>query len=493
MRILVDTNVIIHLEDDHQLESAYSSFSRLASKNNTLVVHPLSKDDIQRNGNSNRRMKTLSKMGKYPVLEQPPVPDGQFMADAGFSSEGHDAIDASMLYALYGQAVHFLVTQDMGIHRKAQRMGIDENVLTVEQAVSVFERLTKRIVPRHTLLENIPVHNLDFNDPFFDSLREDYGEEFNGWFKKICGEGRMCWAYREKGGLLALCIYKEESVRDVDSVRIIAPALKLCTFKVDQSVSGKKLAELMLKLVFNYANENRLASVYLTILPKYTGPLLFFEENGFHRVDNKGDEIVLLKAMKPPPDLPPGYDVLDRFSVDFYPHYYESPQIQKYIVPIQPEFHDRLFPDCTGTQRRLTDYSQPSPDGNTIKKAYICNAKTKQIRKGDLLLFYRSKDRMEITSIGVVERVMRSSDPNKIAAMVGNRTVYTYDEIKNKARGEALVLIFRHMRNLKKPVSASDLRGFKVRGPIQSIRKIAESIYRKILEEGSGSVRDYFS
>jgi predicted nucleic acid-binding protein len=46
MRILIDTNVIIHLEDDHLLERSFSRFSRLALRENTLVVHPLSKEDI---------------------------------------------------------------------------------------------------------------------------------------------------------------------------------------------------------------------------------------------------------------------------------------------------------------------------------------------------------------------------------------------------------------------------------------------------------------
>lgn len=170
--------------------------------------------------------------------------------------------------------------------------------------------------------------------------------------------------------------------------------------------------------------------------------------------------------------------------MDFYPHFFNNPQIQKFLVPIQPEFHDRLFPDCSGTQRRLIDFIQPSPEGNTIKKAYICNAPTKQIRKGDLLLFYRSMDRKEITSVGVVERVMRSKDSNKIAATVGNRTVYTITEIELLAKAEALVLIFRHMENLKNPVGASKLHEFKIKGQIQSIRKIKEDTYTSIIEEG---------
>ena len=44
-------------------------------------------------------------------------------------------------------------------------------------------------------------------------------------------------------------------------------------------------------------------------------------------------------------------------------------------------------------------------EGNAIKKAYLCNAKTKQMAEGDIVLFYRSVDVSAITSLGVVEEV----------------------------------------------------------------------------------------
>lgn len=90
----------------------------------------------------------------------------------------------------------------------------------------------------------------------------------------------------------------------------MVPALKLCTFKVAQTATGKKLGELMLKLAFNYAHQNNLASVYLTIFPKYEEAMLLLDDNGFHVVDHKGDEVIVSKMMEPSSDLPSDYDVI---------------------------------------------------------------------------------------------------------------------------------------------------------------------------------------
>jgi len=483
IRTLIDTNVIIALEDDHILKKEFADFHREAVKIGNLLIHPISKVDISRDKNLERRKRTLSKLGKYEELEKPPEPDSIFLSKLKALDNPRERVDATILYSVVKNAVDFFVTEDQGIHRKAFILGIQERVLTIKQGVVFFRRLLHRDVPTHILVKNIPVYNLQLNDRFFDSLRADYGEkEFNLWFENICREGRPCWAFIGDSSLFALCIYKEEKI--ADSKKIITPTLKLCTFKVSEAFAGKKIGELMLKLAFQYADRNKLSSVYLTVFPKYQQFIAFLEDFGFSYVGKKGEEFILMKKMLPKADEQNNYDALE-YAVKYYPNFLDDPQKRKFIVPIQPQFHDRLFPDCPGTQKRIEDFVEPCPEGNTIKKAYICNAKTKQINKGDLLLFYRSRDWRAVTSIGVVEQAKHSDVASEIATFVSNRTVYTYEEIQQLASRTALVIIFRHMGNLNRPVNAFTLaERCGVQGPIQSIRRIPYDIFKKIMEMG---------
>jgi rRNA-processing protein FCF1 len=479
MRTLIDTNLIIQLEDDHVLEERFSTVYREALQAGKLLIHPRSKEDIERDNDERRKLKTLSKIAKYGALEHPPIPDFTFMESIGAPQRPNDIVDAHLLYAVVKNSVDFLITEDGGIHRKAKRVGIHDRVLTIDQARDLFLSFTQRVSPSVPFLENIPVHNLDLKSHFFGSLRADYGgKAFDDWLEGVSRDGRMCWVHKTDGVLRALCIYKEETTRP-DSATIPIPTLKLSTFKVSEDYSGNRTGELMLKMAFRYAITNDLKSIYVTVLPKYPRLISFLEDFGFNVVDTKGEEFVLMKHM-----VPQTFANTDpvKYAILYYPHHLDGPSIQKFIVPIRPEYHELLFPDCPCA---LTDGpSSPRPQGNTIKKAYLSESRTKKLNPGDLLLFYRSHDIKTVTSVGVIELAFRSNDPNEIVREVGNRTVYTREEIETMARDGCLVIIFRHVENLTRPVSASVLRDFGMRGNIQSIRLISEELYRKIAGVG---------
>lgn len=484
MRTLIDTNVLIALEDNNILESRFSDFYREAIKNSKLLIHPVSRIDIGRDKNKLRQIKTLSKLAKYQELTNPPEPTKDFLIKLGISNESNDIVDANLLYSVLKNSVNFLVTEDKGIHRKAIKFSIQERVLNVDQAASLFLRLSTRDIPDHTLIEYLPVHNLDISDNFFDSLREDYGEEdFNNWFKRISQEGRSCWTLIEDNNILALNILKEEEKHDFERIHI--PTLKLCTFKVSDTVAGRKIGELLLKLLFHYAQRNHLKSIYVTVLPKYPLLISFFKEYGFEIVGKKDNENIMMKNMILPSKITSNYGPL-LFAKKYYPNYLDTSSINKYLIPIQPQFHNRLFPDCKERQTTIDEFTFPCPEGNTIKKAYLCNSNIKRINGGDILLFYRSHDKMAITSIGVVEKTIRTQDPQLVVSTVSNRTVYTYEEITSLCKSEVLVIIFRHMRNFNSAVHLSTLRKkCNIKGQIQSIREITHDNYLKINQEGN--------
>jgi hypothetical protein len=57
---LIDTNIIIGLEDNHPVKPLYSSFAKLAAKYNVeIFVHEAARDDISRDKDHIRRKISL--------------------------------------------------------------------------------------------------------------------------------------------------------------------------------------------------------------------------------------------------------------------------------------------------------------------------------------------------------------------------------------------------------------------------------------------------
>src|SRR5574340_104142 len=75
MRFLLDTNILIPLEDSQiPLRESLANFVRLSSQHgHQLVYHPATVDDIQRDTNIDRRTQTLQRLKQYVCLEPRPA------------------------------------------------------------------------------------------------------------------------------------------------------------------------------------------------------------------------------------------------------------------------------------------------------------------------------------------------------------------------------------------------------------------------------------
>lgn len=225
--------------------------------------------------------------------------------------------------------------------------------------------------------------------------------------------------------------------------------LKLCTFKVGDQLRGRKIGELFFKAAFNYCLSNDIKGTYLTLFidnqPELDG---LCQDFGFRSVAYKNSgEIAYFKSFIEPKVSEAGnYSPLE-FHVQFYPYFKKGPNVNKFIVPVIPLYHKTLFPD---NQSQLSLFHTNESVNNGILKAYICHSKNQKICPGDLLLFYRSHDWHEVTTLGIVESVFRSTDPDEIAATVSKRTVYSYEEINQMSSKEALVILFRQIWHLNK-------------------------------------------
>jgi GNAT superfamily N-acetyltransferase len=329
----------------------------------------------------------------------------------------------------------------------------------------------------HTLTEYL-------RGPFFDSVRAGY-EGFDDWFRRKAQEGRRAWIYRaeDSGYLSAICIYAvQHDERVTDKGKILeGPALKLCTFKVGEAVRGRKIGELFLRAAFRYATDQHCEAIFLHANAQRHAHLTqLLEDFGFSNVGSyQGDQMYV----KQHPVQPPAIDMTPfQYLKRFYPHYMSGIEVRKFIIPIQPRYHDILFPDYDNPGRALPANHPRSHVSNAIKLAYLSHMPNKRLRMGDLVLFYRTRDLKALTTLGVVEQFEISTSSSKIAQLVNRRTVYSDQEIVEMAERETKVVLFRLIRHLPNPIFYETLCKQRViQGPIQSTVKITDESFSRIL------------
>ncbi|HQQ63048.1 MAG TPA: hypothetical protein PLF22_05685 [Pseudomonadales bacterium] len=476
MRILIDTNIFIPLEDSLiGLNPKTAELCRIVSAKHELLLHPATIDDIKRDADVARRNRTLARITRYPLLEAPPTfSDGEEAKLLGEPRKENDKVDNLILLALHRNCVNWLISEDEGLHKKAKSIGQAERVLTVDRAVVALNQMYSRELQLYPTIEDVPCHSLSISDSIFDSLRDGYGD-FDRWLESCQRSGRRAWTSKGVTGIDAICIYKQEENEIVthDKKILAGKALKLCTFKVIKL--GYKIGELLLKQAFTYAFDNNISHVYVTVEPdqhKFLEELLLDFGFYYFGIDTKGRDNVYVK------DVFPVYRQEELSCLDFAIKYYPHAKLSccsAYLVPITPIYHEILFPELK-KQPDFFDGPRISA-GNSIRQAYLCSARTKSIKKGDLLFFYRTSDEKAITTYGVVDQFHIESDPEKITQWVSKRTVFNQEEINEMALHATdgiRVILFRFMGHFSQSVNYSFLKSAKiVSGPIQSITKIS--------------------
>lgn len=486
MRFLLDTNILIPLEDSKRpLEPSLANFVRLAtSYGHQLVYHPASKDDINQDKDLERRKQTLDRLQQYTPLEKlPPCP-----WNVG-STNRNDIADNEILYALEINAIHGLVTEDQGIHSKAKSKGLAQHVYTIQTAEDLLRRLHERESVHLPNINDTPLYSLTplLDSPFFDSLRGGY-PEFDTWFRSKAQEGREAWVNWEREGVIGgICIYTLQTDEKITEDRILpGQALKISTFKVDDNNRGKKIGELFLKAAFRYASQNHIGNIFIHgDMSRHHFLFEMLEDFGFYKVGyHPGtDERDAVYLKEHPIEPPVTADLTDfEYSRRYFPHFRSDEHILKFVVPIQPDFHRILFPDYESpVDRQPSLFASQNSAGNAIKLAYLCHAQTKDMPPGSVVLFYRSGDERAITSLGIVESYETSTDADEIAAKVKRRTVYTMQEIKRIAEKPTRVMLFRLIKHFKDPRQQQWLIDSKIlRGPPQSITLIDHEKFTRI-------------
>ncbi|MBD3212890.1 MAG: hypothetical protein GF311_09805 [Candidatus Lokiarchaeota archaeon] len=483
MRILIDTNILISREGYELVEKNLQELSRLLIKlNHQLVVHPASIDDLQRDKDETRKSIQISKFSTYPQIEAPPNAEDENFLDINNNDNSHDKIDLQMLYSVWKNAVDFLITEDRGIHKKSESIGIDNRILDIDEALEYFKHESTPLTVKHIsppAVNEIPMHNIDLTDPFFDSLKAGYSE-FPHWWSKCCKEGRKAWVYRHEDKIGAILIYKiEDDPIDCNPIIETKKRLKICTLKV--SHTGYKIGELFLKFAVAHCVKCSLDEIYLTHFTEENDYLVqLIEDFGFVKVGlNKRSEDIFIKKLIPDTNCDAPLDMLKKY----YPSFYDGELVRKFIVPIWPKYHHRLFTDYRRRQLSLAEFDGGMIiEGNTIRKAYLSHSRSKQISIGDIVIFYRSIDEHKVTSIGVVEKVIHDlTDASVIRREVGKRSVYTDEEINLFSNDPTKVILFSLNFHFPKPIHLNTLKKEKIIiGNPYSLREIKHHNYEKL-------------
>ncbi|HLP48232.1 MAG TPA: hypothetical protein VK469_19975 [Candidatus Kapabacteria bacterium] len=490
MRIIIDPSILLTLEAQKIIAEEYSSlFSYATSQDCQVLIHPDCKAEILRGKDSHDRDIIKSKFKKYKELSSPALLTEEFSQMVGQKNQD-ERIANQQLIQIYRGYAELFITEDQEIIKKAGKIGCEEKVLSIKDGLIYLKKIFEYTAPHHPIIKNCSVRKIEHLLPlsFFDSLRADY-PNFDLWFEQCLKEDRQCYYLTVEEKLSAILIYNIEPAEKHKIPNIFEKALKMCTFKTGDNALGLKMGELFLSKMFQMCVEKNIQYLYITSFEKQFLLIPLLLKFGFEKKDfqKNGEEILFLKTFDKD-DF--SSDKLNKISC--HPFYSDSSRFQKFVVPIQPKFYNTLFKDSSLRQRTLFDGQFDSLneiEGNSIEKAYICGAKTKKLKPGDILLFYSSQEHKMIQPIGILDKCYYSVDSlKKLKSRVRGKTVYNEDELEklfNDSSGKVTVIIFRLLYYLKTPIEMQTLKELNCfSANFVTITQMPEVEYQKLKQEG---------
>jgi GNAT superfamily N-acetyltransferase len=500
-KLLIDTNVFIGLEDPKRVDPASAEIVRKCGEHAVgIFVHEAALLDIERDKDQTRREISLSKLRKFQELKGPKLPEKVALeASFGPIRSPNDEVDVALLYALQLDVVDLLITEDQGIHDRVKLTPLASRVLTVADAQIWLRRTFDPTPVAFPLIDDHKAHEIDRDDDIFDSLRDGY-PDFDDWWAKCVREHRDCWTVTVEGELAGLIVRKDETRADAGVTLAGAKILKICTFKVRPEFRGEKLGELLLKKALWYAQRNGYDLTYLTTHPNQGTLIRLLEYYGFLNTTSRNNgEMVFEKPLSQARLMLNGDEtgLFDTVRTN-YPRFVADPPAKVFYVPIQGDYHQKLFPELAfaaplplfpDESPLLTTRGERTP-GNTIRKVYLCRANTTALAPGDVLLFYHSK--MEgllasqaITSVGVVERVSQTEDLEELLRLTAKRSVFSEAELREMIEARATpvrVIDFLLVGHLEPVVPLATLKAAGVfkGAPPQSISALTQEQFAPI-------------
>ncbi len=295
--------------------------------------------------------------------------------------------------------------------------------------------------------------DVNLNDSFFDSLKEDYPADkvnigFENWFKKKASLGATALVFSDNEGLGAFICLKEETepINLTNKILPAVPRKKISTLRLAERYRGQRLGEGAIGLILWNWQKTKLKEVYVTVFKKQTQLIGQLEHFGFCFAGyNFNGECVYIKS---------------RDNIDYSDPYKSFPFIDPdfhnagYLV-VNDIYHDTLFP-YSELSRTLQEQIALSAS-NGICKVYIGSpANIPAYRIGEPVLVYRKYTgtagqkgyKSCITSYCVVTDMIiaKLNGSEKISyydliKRIGNKSVFNESEVHKKYYSEKNLVI----------------------------------------------------
>ncbi len=181
-----------------------------------------------------------------------------------------------------------------------------------------------------------------------------------------------------------------------------------------------------MKIIFDNAILYKVEEIYVTIFEKSDEQkrlVALLEEWGFQRYGSKLDESVFIR------DLRKNFNISNPKLT--YPFITSDTNV--FLVPIYPKYHTELLPDSYLKTESPSNYIENEPHRNAISKVYICRSIERNIKRGDILVFYRTAAKGQsayyssvITTIGIIEdKVDGIQNENEFILKCRKRSIFT--------------------------------------------------------------------
>lgn len=438
-RYLVDTNIIIHRESQDAamplVGKLYNWLDRIFGKK---FYHPLSKNEINKYADKKVVDSFEGKLNAYTELTPVEKGDPFFNRVIGLENEDENSKnDSQLLLQVYMGRVDFLLTDDKGLLRKAQKLYLREKVLAPADFVHIMEQQNPDLIDYDVLsVQKERIGNIPIEDPFFDTLREDYGHsDFNSWLNRKSEE--YAYTFRNKNGILEGFLYlkaehKEETFKDFDKPMKEQEWLKVGTFK--NATQGLRVGERFLKIIFDNALKMGVDGIYVTLFEnKRDGVkalMNLMKKWGFVPYCHKSNgELVMVKDMH-------------RYNTSMDPMF-NYPLLKDehgfMFLPIEAVWHGKLFPDLRLKNENISIYEN-EPCSYAVEKIYVCGWSTINATPGNLIFIYRrgecwpKKYHSVISGMAILQEIIYPKSEEEYLSLVKNKSVFTDDELKSLYR-----------------------------------------------------------
>lgn len=504
MRVLLDTNIIIHRENNRATNYSIGHlFNWLDKLKFEKIIHPRSVAEIEKYNDKNTQDVYKIKLSAYNRLTVPEkIADELVAAFKDTDTTENDRIDTALLNSVFLKHVDLFITEDKKLRKKAEKIGLGDKVYSINHFItSATERNPSLIDYKALSVKHTRFGELDIKNPFFDTFKKDY-PGFEDWFARKCDEeAYVC--NDDKNNILGFLYLKTEE--KTESYPYMQPAflpkrrLKVGTFKVEST--GFRLGERFIKIIFDNALKREVDEIYVTLFEnrqELSALQELFERWGFQRYGvNRStgkDEAVFVKPLK-------AYNTAFSPKQNFPNIRYN---VSKFIMPIEACWHTHLIPDSQLRTENLVDFLGRDACKYALQKVYISWAYNMNGAKpGDLVFFYRmgktdGRKGFEsvISTVCIIDEIKRDfTSESELLRYCQNRSVFSEENLKSfwhRNSRNLSAIKFIQVKSLEKRPILNQLRDAGIvaqdKGP-RPFTKITDAQCEKILQLAQTSIK----